>query len=94
MTFPDLVYVTFTDQPVNLVSAFEKPVKADGAGYMGESKVALFNYAKEIYGNYGFPEKAYSIGSGMGELSKETLTLSQLLETVKAEVAAYCNQEA
>ena len=94
VTFPDLVYVTFTDQPVNLVSAFEKPVKADGAGYMGESKVALFNYAKEIYGNYGFPEKAYSIGSGMGELSKETLTLSQLLETVKAEVAAYCNQEA
>ena len=41
-----------------------------------------------------FPEKAYSIGSGMGELSKETLTLSQLLETVKALVAAYCNQEA
>lgn len=92
-TMPDLVYVTFTDRPINLVGAFENPVTGNGHGYKEASVTALLEYAKKIYGNYGFPENTYSIG-GMDELSKETLNLPQLLKTVTTKVAAYCNQEA
>ena len=49
-TLPDAVYVTLReDQPVNLCGAFEKPVRKSEEGYAEPSKMALKQYAKELY---------------------------------------------
>lgn len=53
-TRPGLVWVTIrTDQPVNYVSAFEKPVQADGQGYLGGSVQALAHFVAEQTKRWG-----------------------------------------
>lgn len=47
-TLPDAVYVAIRkDQPLNLVGAFERPVKASDKGYVAESAKALVQKANE-----------------------------------------------
>lgn len=49
-TVPDAVMVTIrTDQPVNLVGAFETPVKSSDNGYITESCNKLASHAKDTY---------------------------------------------
>lgn len=51
-TMPDYVYITLrTDQPINLVSAFEKPITSTD-GYLEKSKAALMKHAAEVYEKY------------------------------------------
>lgn len=61
-TMPDYIYITLRDdQPVNLVSAFEKPITGTD-GYLEKSKTALKSYADELYGKYDCaPEKAWDL---------------------------------
>lgn len=40
-TRPSLVLVAISDHPVNLISAFESPVRASGSGYVAPSQQAL-----------------------------------------------------
>ncbi len=63
-TLPDAVLVTIRrDQPINLVGAFEKPVKASDDGYVQESVSRLNTYAAKIYDSFaGVPEKTWCIG--------------------------------
>ena len=65
-TFPDYVLVTIrSDQPVNLVGAFENAVKGT-SGYVEQSIERLTAYAKRVYENYsGDPKQAYIIGDGL-----------------------------
>ena len=85
---PDAVYVTVRhDQPINLVGAFETPVRAGQGGYVKPSVKALTRHAQAVYHAYlGEPDQAFAIGEGMDELVKETTTLPQLLDAVENSV--------
>ena len=85
---PDAVYVTVRhDQPINLVGAFEMPVRAGQGGYVKPSVPALTRHAQAVYRAYlGEPDQALAIGEGMDELVKETTTLPQLLDAVENSV--------
>lgn len=65
-TLPDYVLVTIrSDQPVNLVGAFESAVKGTN-GYVEQSIERLTAYAMKVYKNYsGAPKHAYIIGDGL-----------------------------
>jgi CRISPR system Cascade subunit CasC len=78
-TLPDAVMVTVRkNQPVNLVGAFEDPVK--GEGFAQKSIQKLSEYAAQVYEDFcGKPVKTYLIGSVPGELG-EKITLPELME--------------
>lgn len=91
-TLPDMVYVTIrSDQPVNLVNAFEKPIVAGEDGYVKESKRAFVQYAQNVYDEWvSEPVEAWHIGKDCDELgsavnyqelmNRMELTLSNLLK--------------
>jgi CRISPR system Cascade subunit CasC len=83
-----MVYVTIrTDQPINLVGAFEKPVATSEDGYEKASKNRLIAYAKEVYDNYGAPPvRAFAFGADMDGLAEKT-PLPQLLDELETGVA-------
>ncbi|MCL2036028.1 MAG: type I-E CRISPR-associated protein Cas7/Cse4/CasC [Oscillospiraceae bacterium] len=69
-TQPDAVAIAVrTDQPLNLVGAFEKPMT--GEGFVARSTEALEKYALNAYSDFSnAPEKCFVIGqymSGLGE---------------------------
>jgi CRISPR system Cascade subunit CasC len=86
-TLPDAVLITVrADQPVNLVGAFETPVR--GEGFVQKSAEALTSYAQTVYKDFcGEPVKSYIIGALPAELG-EKLTLAQLLERLGPEAVA------
>ena len=55
-TLPDAPLVTLrTDQPINLVGAFEKPVNAgrnNEDGFVSASAKALVDHTKKVYGDW------------------------------------------
>lgn len=70
-TLPDAVLITLRyDQPVNLVGAFETPVRTLEGGYVELSIGKLTEYAQKIYSSYiGKPVKEWAIGmEGTGSL--------------------------
>lgn len=71
-----------TDQPVNLVEAFEAPVRRSDSGFMQPSKEALKQYADNLYSVYGAP--AAQIVCEIG--AEGTLTWEALLDTVAVKV--------
>lgn len=62
-TLPDFVYIVLrTDQPINLVGAFEKPVSGT-CGYMEESESRFKEYADKVYQKYAcVPDKIWELG--------------------------------
>jgi len=88
-TLPDAVLVSIrTDQPVNLVGAFEEPVR--GEGFVKVSAQAFETYAKKVYADFcGAPERAYVVGAYLPEMG-ERVSLPQLLEQLGKEVASLC----
>lgn len=89
-TMPDLVYIAVRrDQPVNLVGAFEDPVREDGRGYLKNSEKALIQYAEAIYNNFA-SAPALALGSCINdELEKiaELMPLDELLDKLEQYVA-------
>ena len=86
-TLPDVVYIALrTDQPVNLVGAFEKPVRAREGGLMEPSVQALKKYADEICRKYAMPPEAQIdlggeiTGQSAGGLKDMLQALGNLLE--------------
>lgn len=77
-TLPDFVYIALrTDQPVNLVGAFEKPISGAN-GYLEESEKRFREYAEATYRKYACaPEKAWEFGE---------MDILQILEGLKAAV--------
>lgn len=93
-TLPDLAYVTVrTDQPVNLVGAFENPVKAGCDGYGLASEMHLVEYAQKTYRQF-VSEPAASYGVGGNEPLQQlvgtdhVLKLDDLLAQLKDELAS------
>lgn len=86
-TLPKAVLVTLrTDQPVNLVGAFEKPVPASGEGYEAASAVRLVAHARSVYQNFaGEPELSLVAGELLSELG-DVQPMKDLLDTLAEEL--------
>lgn len=86
-TLPSAVMVTIReDQPINLVGAFEKPVKSGDNGYVESSCKALVAHAKATYRDWlPEPRKCFVIGEGFKELG-DAVTLKELLNRLGDEL--------
>ena len=86
-TLPDAVYITLRqDQPVNLCGAFEKPVRKSEEGYAEPSKMALKQYAKELYNTFAeVPEQSFTVGTGLEELA-QPMPLNTMLAVLEKAV--------
>lgn len=89
-TVPDAVMVTLrTDQPINLVGAFERPVQPginNDNGYVSASAKALVEHANKTYENWlRKPELSLVTGSLLSELG-ETHSLKEMLDKVLKEI--------
>ena len=94
-TAPNLAYITIRDdQPVNLVGAFEKPVRSNGTGYVTASETALIEYARKIYGEFITPPQLAFVIGGSDDLNDlgQRVSLAELLTRIKETVG--CQLEA
>lgn len=83
-TLPDAVLITLrSDQPINFVGAFEKPVKVSDEGYVQPSICRLREYADQVYATFAdAPDKAWSIGMAETKQVKLADMLSDIQKTV------------
>ena len=86
-TLPDALLVTLrTDQPVNLVGAFERPVPAGDEGYVAASAASLAAHAKNTYRDFA-GEPVLSLAAGrMPEGLGGILPLRELIATLADEL--------
>ena len=94
-TLPDGVVVTIrSDQPINMVGAFEKPVYAgEEGGYSDRSMLLLAGHMKKVYAEYyGAPRKAWVIGEKLDSLG-ELVNLPTLLVDLEEELQAAFSEE-
>lgn len=88
-TLPDAIMVTIrTDQPINLVGAYERAIMAKEEGYVTESAKRLARHAKAVYADFaGEPHLAWVIGSPLATTGfGEVLTLDSLLPRLEKEI--------
>lgn len=92
-TLPDAVMVTLrSNQPVNLVGAFEQAVPPSERGYVMESSRRLAAHAKSVYENFaGYPSLSLTVGrpfsdTGMGEAVSLDKLLQVLEEKLESEL--------
>lgn len=79
-TIPDLVYIAVrSDQPINLVGAFERPVIAKQDGYFIPSEKAFTQYSKDTYNKF-VSKPIASWGVSRGESLSEIADISSLSE--------------
>ena len=94
-TPPDFAYICLRrDTALNLVGAFEEPVKAtkefDDLGYVTSSINALSEYATDVYNSFAKrPETAYvaALGSGAHSLG-DKLSIDELPQKLTADIEA------
>lgn len=75
----DYVLVSFSDIPVSLANAFEKPVKDQG-GFLAPSIKCLKDYWRGIHVGYGLDEKVAVFQVGAKDESGDLLTFAALPE--------------
>jgi CRISPR system Cascade subunit CasC len=82
-TLPDALVVTVrSDQPVNLVGAFEEPVKENGKGFAKASVEKLCSYAQGVYQLYASkPHKEWFVGASLPQ-PDTSVDLQTLLDEV------------
>ena len=88
-SIPDAVYVTARiDQPVNMATAFEKPVHMDDeGGYINGSIAAMVKYAKTACTSFvEEPDHSWVIGNGLEELGT-AVNLKTMLTEVRQYLA-------
>ena len=87
-TIPYAVLVTLReDRPVNMVEAFECPVKAKSEGFTKPSAEALVKYAENIYADFcPKPKTSYIIGEPLSSLG-ERLVFKEMI-TKLGEISA------
>ncbi|MDO4671129.1 MAG: type I-E CRISPR-associated protein Cas7/Cse4/CasC [Aerococcus sp.] len=94
-TLPSTVLVTFrTDQPINLVGAFEKPVVSD-RGYMEESVERLANQYKNYSSMFGSPEKSLLLSQSSNEKFDQVTDVEnfdKLLDAVENEIQIFAGE--
>jgi CRISPR system Cascade subunit CasC len=88
-TLPSAVMVTLrTDQPLNLVDAFEKPIRPDDEGNIIKSSKRLAEHAKKVYKNFdNAPKTTWIIGEELGDLGQEC-SFDKLWQNIEAELGA------
>ena len=94
-TVPDLAYVTLRrDQPVNLAGAFERPVRANGEGYVSDSIKAMDRYAQRIYQSFTTaPEQAFCVGTAEeAALLAPMVGMQDMLDAVRETISDYCQE--
>lgn len=96
-TLPDAVLVTLrTDQPINLVGAFERPIQAgkhNDQGYVEASANALVKHASDIYENWlGTPEIALVTGEALKDIGNPA-PLKTMLDLLSAAVQERLNTD-
>lgn len=89
-TLPDAVMVTLrNDQPINLVGAFERPVRAgktNDEGYVVASAKAFIGHAQAVYENWlGGPELSLVTGILLEDVGQQ-LSFTELLATLRDEL--------
>jgi CRISPR system Cascade subunit CasC len=86
-TLPYAVLVTLrTNQPVNLVGAFERPVPPGDNGYETASAERLVAHVKNVYQDFaGEPARSLVTGSLLAELG-EVMSFSDLLNEIDIEL--------
>jgi CRISPR system Cascade subunit CasC len=90
-TLPDAVLIMVrTDQPINLVGAFETPVvKAAEGGYVSGSINALERKAEQVYGSFANkPEKTFAIGKTTILQPDTAGDISTVLESLATDIKA------
>ena len=94
-TLPYFVYATVrTDQPINFVSAFEKPVKRSENGFEEKSEIALIDEINGIYENYSAkPEKAFVLGKADTYEIGEKVKYNDLVEKITNAVEKLLGKE-
>ena len=83
------------DQPINLVGAFETPIKAGEGGYQEKSAKAMANYVGSVLGNFfKEPEKVFitAIGNELNGLG-DSLELPELLEKTEQVVGGLLHED-
>lgn len=91
-TIPDAMIISLRDdQPINLVGAFESPVKAkDDEGYVRASIDRIVSYEKAICSDFvKEPKKIWCIGKGLDAISPSTKldeAISEVIRTIEAEL--------
>ena len=87
-TLPYLIYATVReDQPLNLVGAFERPVRNNDGGYENESEKALIKYAQDMYENYDMkPAGAWIVGRNESYELADKVKYNELLDKLVEEV--------
>lgn len=91
-TPPNALVITLReDTPVNLVGAFEKPIRStNGEGYVDASIKRFIDHSNAMYQSFvGAPVKTYVIGNGLDEIS-EPMSMQSMLENLRQNVAARC----
>lgn len=92
-TVPDFAYVAIrTDQPVNLVGAFETPVKTSTGGYSQPSIDALKSYANRVYESFADAPVCAFCSSTRGEAADgfaAMLPIRAMPERLEAELGKY-----
>lgn len=80
----DLALVSFSDLPVSLANAFEKPVRQNsGSGYRDPSIVELHNYWQRVHSGYGLAERCSQFSLSDADIP-EGIAAKQSLEDLKA----------
>ena len=88
-TLPDALLVCLrTDQPVNLVGAFEKPVPASEEGYVAASAKRLCAHARDLYASFAGSPTAVYVAGKLLEAFAEPMSLPSLLETLATDLSA------
>ncbi|MFH1851676.1 MAG: type I-E CRISPR-associated protein Cas7/Cse4/CasC [Candidatus Neomarinimicrobiota bacterium] len=75
----DFVLVSFSDLPVSLANAYEKPVKAVD-GFLKPSIIGLKEYWATVHKGYGLDEKAASFELGCQNTSNDLSCFTSLLD--------------
>lgn len=91
-TLPDCVLVTVrTDQPINLVGAFEKPVSSSEEGYVFASASKLSDYAEKVYSSFANrPVASFVVGEPLRDMG-DILSLDKMLDELGSAIHSILN---
>jgi len=88
-TLPDALLVCLrTDQPINLVGAFEKPVPASDEGYVAVSANRLYAHARDLYTSFAGSPAAVFVTGKLLDAFAEPMPLPSLLDTLAIDLSA------
>ncbi|WP_128425299.1 type I-E CRISPR-associated protein Cas7/Cse4/CasC [Gudongella oleilytica] len=92
-TLPSLVLVNMrTDQPINLVAAFEQPIYPGESGFIKPSAKQLESYETNLYKSMASkPSQSFLVHDGSIITNRESIDLNTLFEEAEAYIEEYAN---